>query len=99
MGQRQSTSADQPVGYDLQRVQHLLDRCWRELDDSEWNVKLTDVVRLLELKSKLSPAADAERTFWAMINEMRIEELADFGDASTPTEADMVGETGVEECA
>lgn len=67
-----------PTG-DLRMVEQLLDRCWREIDASELNVKLTDIVRLLELKSKLSPSADAERTFWGIIDQLRVEELANFG--------------------
>lgn len=67
-----------PAG-DLRMVEQLLDRCWREIDASELNVKLTDIVRLLELKSKLSPSADAERTFWEIIDQLRVEELAEFG--------------------
>ena len=74
---------------DLRMVEQLLDRCWREIEASKLNVKLTDIVRLLELKSKLSPSADAERTFWEIIDQMRAEELADFGvstDGTPPRE-------------
>lgn len=73
-----------PAG-DLRMVEQLLDRCWREIDASELNVKLTDIVRLLELKSKLSPSADAERTFWEIIDQLRVEELAEFGASADDT--------------
>ena len=65
---------------DLELVEQLLERCWREIDHTELSVKLSDLVRLLEFKGKLRPAADAERTFWSMIDQMRREELACFGD-------------------
>ncbi len=64
---------------DLAMVEDLLERCWREVDSAALNVKLADIVRLLEFKNKLRSAADAEKTFWAMIHEMRREELSDFG--------------------
>ncbi|MEW5702770.1 MAG: hypothetical protein AB1792_11145 [Candidatus Zixiibacteriota bacterium] len=65
---------------DLELVEQLLDRCWREIDSSDLNVKLTDLVRLLEFKEKLRPAVEAQKTFWAMVDQMRREELAQFSD-------------------
>ena len=67
---------------DLAMVEDLLDRCWREVDATALNVKLADIVRLLEFKNKLRSAADAEQTFWTMIHEMRREELDCFGDVA-----------------
>ncbi|MBI5869026.1 MAG: hypothetical protein HZB43_12200 [candidate division Zixibacteria bacterium] len=64
---------------DLAMVEDLLERCWREVDSAALNVKLADIVRLLEFKNKLRSAADAEKTFWSMIHEMRREELSQFG--------------------
>lgn len=77
------TFADSPaevrsVSHDLAAVERLIERCERELSDTDLNVKLTDYVRLLEFRSKLKPAVDAEKTFWSMINDMRHEELADW---------------------
>lgn len=68
-------------------VEDLLDRCWREVDASSLNVKLADIVRLLEFKNKLRSAADAEQTFWMMIDEMRREELGRFGLVGPPKDA------------
>lgn len=82
-GHPSSTSGDGSA-HDLHLVQQLLERCWREIDASELNVKLTDLVRLLELKGKLSPQAGAEQTFWSLIDQMRHEHLADFGDPPPP---------------
>ena len=79
---------------DLAMVEDLLDRCWREVDASSLNVKLADLVRLLEFKNKLRSAADADHTFWTMIDEMRREELDRFAvvepvrHASDPRETD-----------
>jgi hypothetical protein len=64
---------------DLDLVEQLIDRARRELEGAELNVKLADLVRLLEFKSKLQPAVDAERAFWSMIDQMRREELPDYG--------------------
>jgi len=72
-----SPPASPPDRSDLARVEELLERCWRELDTTDLNVKLTDIVRLLEFKSRLRPAADAEAVFWSLINQLRREELAD----------------------
>ena len=76
------------TAHDLERVEQLLERCWREIDHTELGVKLSDLVRLLEFKGKLRPAADAERTFWSMIDQMRREELARFSDAGAEDRAD-----------
>jgi hypothetical protein len=40
---------------------------------------MTDLVRLLEFKNKLRVTAEAEETFWTLINRIRHEELSDFG--------------------
>lgn len=72
---------------DLVMVEELLDRCWREVDSTALNVKLADIVRLLEFKNKLRSAADAEKTFWSMINEMRRDELNRFGMPNAEAEA------------
>jgi hypothetical protein len=69
---------------DLEMVEELLDRCWREVDASELNVKMADIVRLLEFKNKLRNTAEAEQTFWALIDRIRGEELAEFGLVSAP---------------
>ena len=69
---------------DLEMVEDLLDRCWREVGASELNAKMADIVRLLEFKNKLRATADAERTFWALINHIRQEELSDFGLLALP---------------
>jgi hypothetical protein len=63
------------AAHDLDAIERLIERCERELADTDLNVKLTDFVRLLEFRSKLKPAVDAEKTFWSMINDMRHEEL------------------------
>lgn len=64
---------------DLELVEDLLGRCWQEVGASELNPKMTDIVRLLEFKNKLRATAEAEQTFWALINRIRREELSDFG--------------------
>jgi len=64
---------------DLELVEDLLDRCWQEVGASELNPKMTDIVRLLEFKNKLRSSAEAEKTFWALINRIRREELSEFG--------------------
>lgn len=64
---------------DLELVEDLLDRCWQEVGASDLNPKMTDIVRLLEFKNKLRATAEAEQTFWALINRIRREELAEFG--------------------
>ncbi len=64
------------VSHDLEAIEALIERCERELSDTDLNVKLTDFVRLLEFRAKLKPAVDAEKTFWSMINDMRHEELS-----------------------
>ena len=64
---------------DLDMVEDLLDRCWQEVGASDLNPKMTDIVRLLEFKNKLRSTAEAEKTFWALINRIRHEELSEFG--------------------
>lgn len=75
-GGEASAAGGSPVS-DLARVDELLERCWRELDNSDLNIKLTDIVRLLEFKARLRPAADAETVFWSLINQLRQEELTE----------------------
>jgi len=79
---RDPSSAADSSRRDLDLVEQLLERCWQQIDSSELNVKLADLVRLLEFKEKLRPAVAAEKTFWAMIDQMRHEELARFGESA-----------------
>ncbi|MBD3298985.1 MAG: hypothetical protein GF341_10040 [candidate division Zixibacteria bacterium] len=72
---------------DYARIEELLNRCWDELDGIELNVKLTDMIRLLEFKHKLASSAEAEREFWRLINTIRRDELAHLGDVNN-TEPD-----------
>ncbi len=74
---------------DLDMVEGLLARCWREVDASELNIKMTDIVRLLEFKNKLSPAVEAEKSFWAMVDQMRKDELAGYGEPQIATDPDI----------
>jgi hypothetical protein len=73
----ESTSEHRSVSHDLVAIERLIERCERELSDTDLNIKLTDYVRLLEFRAKLKPAVDAEKTFWSMIDDMRREELKD----------------------
>ena len=70
--------APRSVAHDLTAIEKLIERCERELADTDLNVKLTDFVRLLEFRSKLKPSVDAEKTFWSMIDDMRREELTNW---------------------
>ena len=74
----ESPAEQRSVSHDLAAIERLIERCERELSDTDLNVKLTDYVRLLEFRSKLKPAVDAEKTFWSMINDMRHEELKEW---------------------
>jgi len=74
--QRRSSTSD------LSRIEHLLEKCWSELDGQELNAKLMDIIRLMELKSKLTPAAQAEQSFWSMIERMRQSDLPVFPDVA-----------------
>ena len=78
------TSTPDRTTSDLQHVEDLLERCWRELDTVDLNVKLTDLIRLLEFKHKLGPGQQAERLFWELIDEIRRDELSDFGNTPEP---------------
>ena len=72
------TSEPRTAAHDLTAIERLIERCERELSDTDLNVKLTDYVRLLEFRAKLKPAVDAEQTFWSMIHDMRRDELKDW---------------------
>ncbi len=75
-----SPTETRSVAHDLAAIERLIERCERELSDTELNVKLTDFVRLLEFRSKLKPAVDAEKTFWSMIDGMRRDKLNGWGE-------------------
>ena len=79
----ESPSPVRSAAHDLDAIERLIERCERELADTDLNVKLTDFVRLLEFRSKLKPAVDAEKTFWSMINDMRHEELTRWSGSRT----------------
>jgi len=47
------------------------------------DVKIGDILKVIEMKSKLSVAGKAEKKFWEMIDELRRETLGDKRKART----------------
>jgi hypothetical protein len=84
----ESTPEQRSVSHDLAAIERLIERCERELSDTDLNIKLTDYVRLLEFRAKLKPAVDAEKTFWSMIHDMRREELTNWNNSRTTVSSD-----------
>ena len=78
--EEETVATGRSAATDLAVIERLIERCRRELENTDLSVKLTDFVKLLEFKSKLKPAVDAEATFWSMIDQMRREELQHWGE-------------------
>jgi len=80
MARKEKQDVEEPVDSltDLDILQELLIIQYDKLKDSESEVKIGDILKIIELKHKLQMASggDAEKTFWKLIEGLRREELS-----------------------
>lgn len=75
--------AGQTLPENLQMLDELIKRCYRELLKSiEENAKLGDFIKMVELRRKIAPSDTDQKKFWCMLEEIRKETLM---SKSTPT--------------
>ena len=60
---------------DITILEKLRDQYYQAIIGKEKNVKVGDLLKIIELKNKLSISGQAEKKFWDMINEVRQEKL------------------------
>jgi len=60
---------------DTDILQHLRDRLFDAIKDTTKKTKVGDLLKVIELKRKLSVTGKSERAFWDMINDLRKKEL------------------------
>jgi len=60
---------------DLEMLDYLRNELYKTFKEDKKKIKLTDLLKVIEMKKKLSVAGEAEKKFWQMINELREETL------------------------
>lgn len=85
-GNLPGTADDAPNDFerrdDLEIVEQLLTLALEAITRKTPDVKMADVLKLLEFKHQLKPQADVRKVFWEWIERFRQETLA--GDAAAP---------------
>jgi hypothetical protein len=61
---------------DLEILEELKQKFYKEISQSKTPPKVGELLKVIEMKSKLSVAGKAEKKFWEMINKIRQEELS-----------------------
>ena len=75
--------SDVPVS-DEEKLSQLINLIFKSLTETERTFGVSDLTRVIELKRKLAPQDDRERTFWNMIQDIRSDKLPDGGAKSRP---------------
>ena len=75
--------SDAPVS-DEEKLSQLIDLIFKDLTAKGRKFVVSDLIRAIELKRKLAPQDDRERTFWNMIRDIRSDQLPDGGGKPRP---------------
>ncbi len=68
---------------DLEILEYLKNELFKEFKGDKTKVKVGDLLKVIEMKNKLSVTGKTEKKFWEMINKIREEELSDKGKRIT----------------
>jgi len=69
---------------DLEILTCIRDRLFKAFKDNEEQLKVGDLLKVIELKKKLSVGGKAEKKFWDMVNKIREEELSPKASGKRP---------------
>ncbi len=68
---------------DLEILEYIKNELFKEFKSDKSKVKVGDLLKVLEMKNKLSVTGKAEKKFWEMINKIRESELSDKSKRTT----------------
>ena len=74
--QRNKVSKEKPQT-DLEMLEEVKSMIYKKLKKGECQVKVGDLVKVVELQRRLSADAGSEKQFWEFIEQLRQEELKD----------------------
>jgi hypothetical protein len=60
---------------DKERLDYIKDLIMKQIQTGTINLKVGDLLKILEIQKKLSTDAGAEQKFWELIEQIRKEEL------------------------
>jgi hypothetical protein len=60
---------------DKERLDYIKDLVMKQIQTGTINLKVGDLLKILEIQKKLSTDAGAEQKFWELIEQIRKEEL------------------------
>lgn len=61
---------------DLEILEDLKERLYQAIINNDAQPKVGDLLKVIEMKNKLSVSGKAEKKFWDLINKIREEELS-----------------------
>jgi hypothetical protein len=75
------STADEPVpGTDVGVLDNLIGTCYKQLlAETKSNAKLGDLLKMIELRRKLTPSDSAQKEFWQMLERIRKDTLPQKG--------------------
>ena len=73
--EQNSDKQDEPNINDLQILEDLIKTIYDAINNKTFQPKVGDLLKVIELKRKLSVEGKGEKKFWAMVNKIRQEEL------------------------
>ena len=69
------TIPKEKIASDLELLEMFINRMKQKLQDHSYQPKMQDALKAIQLKHKLAPASEAEKTFWGLIDDLRKEVL------------------------
>lgn len=72
---------------DLEMLEKLRNKLYTAISDNEPQPKVGDLLKVIDLKRKLTVEGKGERKFWDMVNKIREQELSGIGKRSRKRKA------------
>jgi adenylosuccinate synthase len=69
------TIPKEKLASDLEFLEMLIKKMTQKLQNHSYEPKMQDALKAIQLKQKLAPASEAEKTFWELIDDLRKEVL------------------------
>jgi hypothetical protein len=69
------TIPKEKITSDLELLEMFINKMKQKLQDDSYEPKMQDALKAIQLKHKLAPDSEAEKTFWGLIDDLRKEVL------------------------
>ena len=70
------TIPKEKIASDIELLEMFINKMKQKLQDDSYEPKMQDALKAIQLKHKLAPDSEAEKTFWGLIDDLRKEVLS-----------------------